>query len=160
MKRRFVSSAENCLSCFSVDVVFANRRCSVAGSGIHYHQRLEKPMGQNATHGILQAIYGHDACLRRHWYLQCFLLLRRFRPYGCIWWKISITWYDGISVLSRQELHSSAILDILVTISSANDNNNDNPTSLPKAQCLIHIADSKNMWKNTKCILKVFHSCC
>jgi len=40
--------------------------------------------------------------------------------------------------MGRQELHSSAILDILVTISGANDN----PTYLVKAQCLIYIADS------------------
>jgi len=40
--------------------------------------------------------------------------------------------------MARQELHSSAVLDILVTISGANDN----PASLLKAQCLIYIADS------------------
>jgi hypothetical protein len=60
-------------------------------------------------------------------------------------------------VLGRQELHSSAILDILVTISGANDN----PTSLLKAQCLIYIADSQNIWNrtNTKRILKEFLIC-
>ena len=95
-------------------------------------------MGRNEAHGILQAIYGHDDCLRHHWYLQCFLLLSRFRPYGCVCWNISITWYDGIYVMGRQELHSSAFLDMLVTISGANDN----PTYLVKEQCLIYIADS------------------